>query len=225
MSAPRGLPHALPPGETLIWQGAPRFRQLAVGAFHVRFWAGYVAVMLVWGIASALVAHHSITTAEAAGFWSLLLGVVALGIVLLMAFLTARTTTYTITNKRVVIGYGAAIRKHLNLPYRAIQSANLRLGTDDTGDIAICPEAGTRLSYLLLWPHVRSTGRGGVEPVLRAVPEAASVARLLVAALDPAHAVSTHAVSTIVAVGAARDTARGTAGELAGSLASSGHAA
>lgn len=182
--APRGLPHALPAGETLLWQGAPDFRALALGAFHLRLWAGYVAVMLAWGIYSAVAAHHSLRVAEAAGFWSLLLGLIALGLVLAFAWLTARTTVYTITSKRIVIGYGAAIRKHINLPFVRIHAAGLRTNGGNKGDIAITPEAETRLSYLLLWPHVRAKS-GRVEPVLRAIPDAARVARLLVAALDP----------------------------------------
>jgi hypothetical protein len=31
-----GLPAELPAGETMIWQGRPQWRSLAVRAFHIR---------------------------------------------------------------------------------------------------------------------------------------------------------------------------------------------
>ena len=37
----RGLPGPLPEGETILWQGAPDWRVLAVQAFHVRAVAIY----------------------------------------------------------------------------------------------------------------------------------------------------------------------------------------
>jgi len=218
---PRGLPHALPAGETMLWQGAPTFRALALGAFHLRAWAIYVAIMLAWGVISALVSHHSLRVAEAAGFWSLFLGVLALGLVLGFAYLTARTTIYTITNKRVVISYGAAIRKHFNLPFRAILSADLRTASDGTGDIVMAPEADRNLSYILLWPHVRAGKRARVEPVLRGIPDAARVARLLAEALDPSRPV----IMPITAMAPARGEVRQDNGPMDASLASRGHAA
>ena len=41
-----GLPSALPPGERILWQGAPDWRSLAVHAFHVRKIALYFVFML-----------------------------------------------------------------------------------------------------------------------------------------------------------------------------------
>ncbi|MGC9268935.1 photosynthetic complex putative assembly protein PuhB [Acidiphilium sp.] len=223
MSAPRGLPHALPAGETQLWQGSPNFRALAVGAFHVRVWAAYVAVMLAWGVISAVISHHSLRVAEAAGFWSLLLGLTALGIVLAFAYLTARTTIYTITDRRIVICYGAAIRKHFNLPFTAIQAAGLRTAADGSGDIVLTPQTDRRLSYLLLWPHVRAGKRGRVEPVLRGIPDAARVARLLIDALDPARQASS--IIPITSGEAARADIRQDVGVMDTDLASRGRAA
>jgi hypothetical protein len=220
--ATRGLPHALPQGETLLWQGSPTFRALAVGAFHVKAWGIYVAIMLAWGVVSSLIAQHSLRVAEAAGFWSLFLGLLALAMVLGFAFLTARTTIYTITDRRIVIAYGAAIRKHVNLPFRAIQAAGLRTTANGTGDIVMTPEADRNLSYLLLWPHVRAGKRGRVEPVLRGIPDAARVAHLLCDALDPSHQTTTIAQITTNPV---RGDIRQTAEAMDISLASRGHAA
>ena len=43
-----GLPERLPEGETLLWQGRPSWRQLALRAFHVREIAIYFALLLAW---------------------------------------------------------------------------------------------------------------------------------------------------------------------------------
>jgi hypothetical protein len=230
----RGLPHALPPGETLLWQGSPTFRALALGAFHVKAWGIYVAIMLAWGVISALASHRSMQMAEAAGFWSLFLGVIALAMVLGFAYLTARTTIYTITDRRIVISYGAAIQKHVNLPFRAIQAAGLRTTADGSGDIVMTPEADRNLSYLLLWPHVRAGKRGRVEPVLRGIPDAARVARVLTDALDPSRTPNAimglempiaASTATMVTSGPARGESRQDSDTMGIALASRGHAA
>ena len=44
--AAHGLPEPLPPGEHILWQGAPDFRSLARNAFHVRAIGAYFGVML-----------------------------------------------------------------------------------------------------------------------------------------------------------------------------------
>jgi len=41
-----GLPAPLPQGETVLWQGSPDWRQLALHAFHVRKIAIYFGLML-----------------------------------------------------------------------------------------------------------------------------------------------------------------------------------
>jgi hypothetical protein len=41
-----GLPSDLPPGERVVWQGAPDWKRLAIHAFHVRKVALYFALML-----------------------------------------------------------------------------------------------------------------------------------------------------------------------------------
>ena len=41
-----GLPEPLPPGERIVWQGAPDWRVLALHAYHLRQLAGYFGVMM-----------------------------------------------------------------------------------------------------------------------------------------------------------------------------------
>mgnify|MGYP003349263071 CR=1 FL=1 len=43
-----GLPDYLPPGERLLWQGAPHWRPLAMRAFRLRAVMIYFAVLMAW---------------------------------------------------------------------------------------------------------------------------------------------------------------------------------
>ena len=95
----------------------------------------------------------------------------------------ARTTVYTITNRRVVMRIGIALPVTFNLPYTQIDGAALRPYEDGTGDIPLQLRDGTRLAYFVLWPHARPWRFSRPEPMLRAVPNAAATAQLLSEAL------------------------------------------
>jgi hypothetical protein len=48
----RGLPERLPAGETMLWQGAPAWKSIALRAMHIRGTAIYFAVLLAWYLES-----------------------------------------------------------------------------------------------------------------------------------------------------------------------------
>ena len=100
-------------------------------------------------------------------------------IVALMAWLTARTTVYTITNRRVVMRIGIVLSVTFNLPFRVIDSAALRGYADGTGDLTLVLAGEDRISYLHLWPHARPWHVARPVPMLRCVSDAAGVAAML----------------------------------------------
>ena len=179
----RGLPRALPAGEAMLWQGAPGFWALLRDAFHIRAWSFYVLGLLAWRAGSALANGRTVAEATLASLYGATLGAFGLAMFAAFAWLIARTTTYTITSKRVVITYGMAVEKSLNIPFAIIEAASVGLKPDGTGNIPLALEPKSRLSYLLLWPHARPGKRGMVEPALRCVPDAKPVAELLAASL------------------------------------------
>jgi hypothetical protein len=191
-----GLPSALPKGETLLWQGAPEWRSLARRAFRIRWAAGYFGALITWRVGEALVAGQGVRAALTAGASSLTLAGVSLGIFAGISWLMSRTTTYTITDKRVVITYGMALPKSVNLPYNRIDAADLALHAERTGDIALKLPSATRLSYLLLWPHVRAGANGRAEPVLRCIASPQAAAELLVNGLSQSMAATERATVT-----------------------------
>jgi hypothetical protein len=167
----RGLPGHLPPGEHILWQGAPAWRRLARTAFHVPMVAIYFGLIL----GSALIAG-----ASASGLvLTLVAAVAAIGLLVGIAVLSARTTVYTLTNRRVVLRFGIALGKCVNVPLVLVAAAAVQRHSDGTGDIALTLTGANRIGYLLLWPHARPWYFGNPQPMLRAVPEADRVAALL----------------------------------------------
>jgi hypothetical protein len=116
---------------------------------------------------------------------SKLAGVALVPLALLTAYAwgVQRTTVYTITNRRVLIRCGLALPMTVNLPFAKIDGAALKTAADGTGDIALAIAPRERVSYLMLWPHVRSWHFGRTQPALRSVPDAARAAQVLGRAL------------------------------------------
>jgi hypothetical protein len=177
--AVRGLPEALPAGERVLWQGGPDWPTLARRSFHARKIAVYFAVILAARAAFVLKAGGSAGAAAVAVLWLLPLVATGLGIVLGLAWLTARTSMYTITDRRVVMRIGIVLTVAFNLPFTRLGSAALRLEHNGTGDIPLTLTGKERIAYLHLWPHARPWRVARPEPMLRSVPNAAGVARIL----------------------------------------------
>ena len=108
----------------------------------------------------------------------------AVGLIALFAWIVARTTSYTITSRRVVMRVGVAVPMTVNIPF---SPDRLRRPPAQRrwhrGDIPLRVLAGRQLAYPLLWPHSRPWYITKVQPMLRAIPEAAVVAELLARAV------------------------------------------
>ena len=178
-----GLPGPLPAGEDLLWQGAPTFWALAKYAFRVQIVGAYFGFLILLRVGAALVEGDPLKFSLGTGVTGLWLGAAALGMFCVLSSLIARSTTYTITSKRVVITYCMALPKSINLPYVRIDAADMKVNADGTGDIALKLPEKTRLSYVLLWPHVRSGVKGRAEPVLRCISGPQAAAETLAGAL------------------------------------------
>lgn len=175
----RGLPEPLPAGETLLWQGSPRWRSLALDAYRVRALSAYFAVIVLARCAWLLAGGAPPAAALAGCVGPAAFSLACLAVLVGLAALAARSTVYTVTSRRVVIRQGIALSSTLNLPFAALRSADLRGDRDGTGDIAIELLPDQRVSYLWLWPHVRPWRWTRPQPMLRAVPDAEAVGSLL----------------------------------------------
>ncbi len=180
----RGLPEVLPAGERMLWQGSPRWQDMAAHAFHVRKVAVYFATITLFTVIFRLADGETLLEAAKPILWYLPLTLVAVGILSGLAWASARTTIYTITNKRLVLRIGIALPISLNLPFAMIESAGLRMYRSGAGDIPVALKGEDRVAWLILWPHVRPFRLKHPEPMLRAIPDALKVATLLGDALQ-----------------------------------------
>ena len=180
---PEGLPDHLPDGERVLWQGRPEWQRLAINAFHIRkvaiYFAGLIAAQGVWKIAGGASLGEALRAAPLmAG-----LGLVACGILAGLAYASARTTHYTLTNKRALMHVGIALPVIINLPLRHIDGVSFAETGKDCGTICLKTGGKTRLAYLLLWPHARPWAFSKPQPAFRDVPDVENVASRLAFAL------------------------------------------
>ncbi len=183
----RGLPGELPKGERVIWQGSPNWRAFAVRVFHTRFVAGYFGVLIAWSLFSTLWEGGTIVAALSSAAWLAVGGTLALGVLGGLAWLFARTTVYTLTNKRIAMRYGVALPMTINIPLRCVDSAGLRVYPNGTGDIPVQLTGPDRFAYFHLWPNARPWQYSKAEPMIRAIPNVTDAADIIAGALAAAH--------------------------------------
>jgi hypothetical protein len=201
------LPGPLPAGEVVLWRGRPQWRGLALRAFHTRQVAIYFCLLAIWRIAWDLASGDTGFTTAIGVVWLLVPCGAACGLLLLLAWLSSRSTQYTITTRRVIMQFGVALPVTLNIPFAVIGAAALRAYADGSGDIPIATTGDDRVAYLMLWPHVRPWRAARAEPMLRSVKDAKRVseilARAVVAASKATGSVVTHSAENENTIGAA----------------------
>ena len=174
-----GLPELLPEGEHIVWQAAPDWKQLAIHAFHVRKIAIYFSLMWLLQLAHFLDQGESTAYIVKQCGTSLLLAVVALGLLSISAYYAAQTALYTLTNRRVVMRIGIVLSLTFNVPLRRIVAADLGRINDDSGDIALQLNSADRIAWLHLWPHARAWHVKQPQPTMRCLPDAEKLAHAL----------------------------------------------
>ena len=182
--AQRGLPQALPAGERLLWQGAPRARAVALHVFHLRALALYFTALMLWRAQAAWFDDGGWAGALRALLFAGLLGGLAIGLLATIAWLVAGTTVYTLTDRRVVMRVGVVLSITFNLPLSQLDAVRQRRFRDGSGDVVLVLANDQRIAYLHLWPHARPWRFAHPEPALRALADASAVAGLLAQALS-----------------------------------------
>ena len=164
----RGLPERPPEDETILWQGKPDAWALAKSALLFWWVMGYFAFLALWRLVAAI---DIMPVGQAVGLsvTFIILGAIVGALLYFTAWVQARATVYTVTNKRVAMRVGAALTITLNLPYTQIGSADVDLRKDGTGTIVLSTLGDVQFAYLVLWPHVRPW-RFPARPALRCIP-------------------------------------------------------
>jgi hypothetical protein len=179
----RGLPAKLPEGERLLWQGTPKWQSLAVRAYHVRKVGAYFAILVAWRVSSGLVQGHTASAILTSCALLIGLGLAAMGVLALLAYTNARSTVYSVTNRRILIRHGVAVPLTMNVPFTLINNAALKTFANGTGDIFLSLSRKERVGYVITWPHLRPGRIARPEPSFRALTDAVAAARVLSGAL------------------------------------------
>ncbi len=175
-----GLPGVLPAGETIVWQGSPDWRTFARSVFHTRLVAG-------WFVFVASLAFVAGGTGLNGALVTLGVAVLGLGVLYFLARAGTRSTIYTLTNRRLVMRFGVALPKCVNLPLSRIGAADVRAVGEGHVDIVLRPTERFPLGWLQMWPHVQPWKVAEPQPMIRAVPSAfAEILAGTLLAADPA---------------------------------------
>ncbi len=173
-----GIPAPLPKGEEVLWQGSPQAYALARGAYKINWILAYMLIVVVWRAGGAW-ADGGLPLALATGVPYLVLAAAGYGVIFALAWAQARASIYTITTARVIMKVGAALPVTYTIPFLRVGTARLDQQADGTGTIALQLTDGLRLSYAVLWPHLRPGHARDTQPAFRCIPDAGHVARLL----------------------------------------------
>ena len=179
------LPADIPAGERILWHGRPQWISLARRAYRADFVSSYFVALAVWNFVS-VAPDAGLGAAVTVVAKTLGLAAIALALIGLLAYASARTTLYVVTTRRLVFKIGVALPIFINLPFTQVMSAAARIHGDGTGDIPLSISPGRRIAYFALWPHARPLQYRNPQPTLRCVSNAASVAEALSCALKEA---------------------------------------
>ena len=174
----RGLPERPPEGEVILWQGQPNWLRLTVESLNVWWILGYFIFLFVWRFISVS-ELMPLNQAVLVSLPFLALAMIVTLLLMLVGYIQAKATVYTITNKRVVMRIGAALTVTLNLPFTEIENAAIASSSKNFGSIAIDTKQDAKFSFLVLWPHARAWHFKMPQPSLKCIPNAAEVAEIL----------------------------------------------
>jgi hypothetical protein len=149
---------------------------------------GYFALMLVWRVGSQMQDGLPLLAALKGSLVLALLAAVAIGILAALARLTASTTVYTLTDKRIVMRIGIVLTVTYNLPLKHVDAAHLLSLGGTRGEIALQLRGDTRIAYLNLWPHARPWMLARPQPMLRCLADVDAVSQKLSAAWSAVNA-------------------------------------
>ncbi|MEI7428018.1 MAG: photosynthetic complex putative assembly protein PuhB [Betaproteobacteria bacterium] len=179
LEAQYGLPESLPEGEYVIWQGSPDVWRMAKEVFYIRPVIAYFVFLMVFSVFDGIALEHTIPTIVISAAWMFALSLVCIGLLYCLAYFTATTTVYTMTNRRIVMRIGIALTLSFNLPFKEIISADFKEKKDGFGNIPLRISTTTKIAYFHLWPHARPLRFNNPEPMLRNIKNVKDVATLL----------------------------------------------
>ncbi|MFD0917821.1 photosynthetic complex putative assembly protein PuhB [Pseudahrensia aquimaris] len=203
-----GLPANLPEGEHIVWQGAPdratTFRTVFKGNWLIAYFVGLAG----WRLATGIYDGRAMYDIAGSVFTAFVLGAVVLAILFGISTWIARSTVYTITNKRVVMRIGMALPITFNLPFSQISSASVVSHGGKSGTVALTLAENTKITWPVLWPHARPWKLANPQPAFRALGDVETAKAHLVSGLREAHGIEGRPAMAAVAAKKAKPAKR-----------------
>jgi hypothetical protein len=175
----RGLPGRLPEGEHIVWQGQPETAGVLRHVLHARWIMAYFVLAALWSVAVGIndgVAAGAIILQLA---YLSVLAAVVFALMAAYARAVAKTSVYTITNRRVVMRIGVALSASFNLPYTQIAGADFKAAANGSGAVALSLKPGHGLSSAVFWPHQRGRVWSKLVPEMICLKDVRNVAAIL----------------------------------------------
>lgn len=173
-----GLPELLPKGEVILWQGRPNWLRLTIESLNLWWVIGYFGLLVAWRLVT-VIDYLPLGTAVSVSVPFLFVAAFVGLLLCSIGYIQARSTVYTITNRRIVMRIGAALTMTLNLPFTKIDNAAVAKKRGGFGNIAFETSGNTKFSYFVLWPHARSWYFGKPQPTLKCIPDIEKVSSIL----------------------------------------------
>ena len=167
-----GLDKPLPAGEKILWQARPSARHMGAVVFRFRLVAIYLAALVGITVAFFTEGGWPLGPAIAMGLLAIPAGLIGMGALALIGVLMARTSCYTLTNRRIILHIGVSFDRTISIPLSAVTNARIRpRGRKGMGDLAFEVKDVGGLNYMNLWPHARALHFMPPQPALRALPD------------------------------------------------------
>lgn len=146
----------------------------------------YFGLLILLRIVLMMTGEATLPEVVASALWLVTLAALAIGILTLLAWAYSKTTVYSITDRRLIIRFGVALPMTVNIPFKVVDGAGLKLYKDGTGDIPLTLIKHQRVNYLIMWPNVRPWYFMPAQPMIRGIADPKGVAELLADALREA---------------------------------------
>lgn len=177
-----GLPGPLPRGENVLWHGKPEARALARYLFRWPLITAYFGIFALLPVLTTAQAGASVAQIALSPLLLLPFAIpVAVGI-MVSVWLLARTSTYVVTDKRVVLQVGVAFTRTINIPLTLIADVSERERAYGV-DLALTLRKPNKIAWLAVWPHARSAHLSDPKPMMRGLPPESPAAKILVDAV------------------------------------------
>ncbi len=175
---PYGLPEKLPVDEKIIWQGSPEYVPLLNRVFLFKHIAIYLLLLVIF---SFILGQNDYGSTKALGILieNTLISLICLGLFMLLGQLSCSTTVYTVTNKRIVMKIGIVLDLSLNIPFNKIESADLKISSDGTGDISFALDPSVKIAYPHLWPHCRAFHFSNPKPTIKCISNPENISLII----------------------------------------------